>query len=88
MAAHAHDIEAGQEHELPEQHFVNCQGIDLHLKNFQNDFAKNKNGSMKNGHQKVHAQSTVKYLYHESFVIITCVLLTMPDIGKDCQTIF
>ena len=25
-----------------EQHFVSGQGLDLHLKNFQNDFAKNK----------------------------------------------
>ena len=26
VAAHAHDIEAGQKHELQEQHFVNGQG--------------------------------------------------------------
>ena len=42
VAGHAHDIEAGQKHELQEQHFVNGQGLDLHFKNFQNDFAKNK----------------------------------------------
>ena len=42
VAAHAHDIEAGQKHELQEQHFVNSQGLDLSLKQFQNDFAKNK----------------------------------------------
>ena len=76
--SHAHDIAAGQKHELQEQHFVSDQGLDLHLKNFQND-------SMKNGHLKVHTQSTVKYSYsHESLIIITCVLLTMSDIGKDC----
>ena len=40
--SHAHDIAAGQKHELQEQHFVSDQGLDLHLKNFQNDFAKNK----------------------------------------------
>ena len=45
---------------------------------------------MKNGHLKVHTQSTVKYSYspETGFIIITCVLLTMSDIGKDCQTIF
>ena len=43
MAAHAHDIEAGQKHELQEQRFVNGQGLDLYLKNFlKNGFAKNK----------------------------------------------
>ena len=44
VAAHAHDIdhEAGQKHQLQEQHFVNGQGLDLHMKNFENDFAKNK----------------------------------------------
>ena len=87
VAAHAHDIEAGQKHELQEQHFVNGQSLYLHLKNFQNDFAKNKMAPMKNGHLKVHTQSTltVKYSYlPESFIIIImCVLLTMPDIGKD-----
>ena len=41
---------------------------------------------MKNGHLEVHSQSTEKHSYPpESFIIITCVLLTMPDIGKDCQ---
>ena len=59
VAAHAHDIEAGQKHELQEQHIVNGQGLDLHLKNFQNDFAKNKMAPMKNGHLKVHTQSTL-----------------------------
>ena len=46
---------------------------------------------MKNGHLKIHTQSirTVKYSYSpENFIIITCVLLTMSDIGKGCQTIF
>ena len=44
---------------------------------------------MKNGDLRVHTQSTVKHSYSpESFIIITCVLLTMSDIGKDCQTIF
>ena len=46
---------------------------------------------MKNGHLKVHIQSTVKNSYSpESFIIITCtcVLLTMSDIGKDCLAIF
>ena len=42
VAAHAHDTEAVQKHELQEQHFVNGQCLDLHLKNFQNDFGKNK----------------------------------------------
>ena len=42
VAVHGHDIEAGQKHELQEQYFVNGQGLDLCLKNFQNDFAKNK----------------------------------------------
>ena len=42
VAAHAHDIQAGQKHQLQEQHFVNGQGLDLHLKNFENDSAKNK----------------------------------------------
>ena len=57
--SHAHDIAAGQKHKLNEQHFVSCQGLDLHLKDFQNDSAKKQNGSMKNGHLKVHTQSTV-----------------------------
>ena len=35
VAAHAHDIEAGQKHQLQEQHFVNGQGLDLHLKNLK-----------------------------------------------------
>ena len=57
LAGHAYDIEAGQKHELQEQYFVNSQGLDLHLmKNFQNDFAKNKMAPMKNGHLKVHTQ--------------------------------
>ena len=44
---------------------------------------------MKNGHLKVHTQSTVKYPHPlENFIMIMCVLLTMSDIGKDCQTIF
>ena len=42
VAALTHDIEAGQTHELQEQHFVNGEGLDLHLKSFQYDFAKNK----------------------------------------------
>ena len=42
VAAHAHDIGAGQKHELQGQHFVNGQGLDLYLKKLQNDFAKNK----------------------------------------------
>ena len=38
---------------------------------------------MKNGHLKVRTQSTVKYSYlSESFIMITCVLLTMSDIGR------
>ena len=41
--AHAHDIEAGYKHQLQEQHFVNGQGLDLHLKNFENDFEKKQN---------------------------------------------
>ena len=47
-----------------EQHFVNGQGLDFHLKN--------------------HSYPPDSYP-PESF--ITCVL-TVPDIGKDCQTIF
>ena len=46
---------------------------------------------MKNGHLKIRTKSTlsVKYSYPpESFIMIMCVLLTMLDIGKDCQTIF
>ena len=78
-----------KKHESREQHFVNGQGLDLHLKNFQNDFAKNKMAPMKNGHLKVHTQSTLQYSYPpESFIITTCALLTMPDIGKDCKTKF
>ena len=43
---------------------------------------------MKNGDLKVLTQSTVKYSYPpESIIMITCVLLTMLDSGKDCQTI-
>ena len=38
--SHAHDIAAGQKHKLNEQHFVSGQGLNLHLKNFQNDSAK------------------------------------------------
>ena len=41
-AALVRDIEAWQKHELQEQHFVNGQGLDLYLKKFENDFAKNK----------------------------------------------
>ena len=59
VAAHAHDIEAGQKHQLQEQHFVNGQGLDLHLKALKMILPK-----------------------------IKFVLLTMSDIGKDCQTIF
>ena len=71
VATRAHDIEAEQKHELQEQHFVNGQGLDLHLKNFQNDFAKNTMAPMKNGHMKVHTQSTLKCSYlPESFIII------------------
>ena len=40
--SHARDIAEGKKHELQEQHFVRDQGLDLHLKNFQNDSAKNK----------------------------------------------
>ena len=45
---------------------------------------------MKNGHLKVHTQSTVKHSYSpESFIIITCVLLTtVRQILEDCQKIF
>ena len=83
VAAHAHDIEAGQKHELQKQHFVNGQGLDLHWKNVQSDLAKNKMAPMKNGHLKVHTQSTLKYSYPlESFIIIMCALLIMPDIGR------
>ena len=39
--SHAHDIAAEQKHELQEQHIVSGQDLDLHLKNFQNDFSKN-----------------------------------------------
>ena len=39
---HAHDMAAGQRYELQEQDFVSGQGLDLYLKNFQNDFAKTK----------------------------------------------
>ena len=42
MAANAHNIEAGQKQEFQEQHLVIGQGFHLHLKKFQNDFAKNK----------------------------------------------
>ena len=42
VAVHALDIEAGQKHELQEQDFANGQNLDLYLKKFQNDFAKNK----------------------------------------------
>ena len=64
LAAHAHDIEAGQKHELQEQNFINGQALNLHLmKNFQNDFAKNKMAPMKNGHLKVHTQSTLRSIH-------------------------
>ena len=44
---------------------------------------------MKNGHVKVHTQSTAKYSYPpESFIMIMCVLLTLSDIGIDFQIIF
>ena len=45
VAAHAsaQDIKAGHKHQLQEQHFVNGQGLDLHLKKFENDFAKKQN---------------------------------------------
>ena len=50
LQCHAHDIAAGQKHELQKQHFVSDQG---------------------------HTQSTVKHSYSpDSFIIITCVLLT------------
>ena len=42
VAANVHGIEAGQKHELQQQHFVNGEGLDLHLEKFENDFAKNK----------------------------------------------
>ena len=41
--SHAHDIAAEQKHELQEQHIVSGQDLDLHLKNFQNDFEKKRN---------------------------------------------
>ena len=64
LAAHAHDIEIGQKHALQEEHFVNSQGLDLHLmKNFQNDFVKNKMAPMKDGHLKVHIQSTLRSIH-------------------------
>ena len=42
---------------------------------------------MKNGHLKVHTQSTVtEYSYPpERSIIITCVSLTVSDIGTDCH---
>ena len=44
---------------------------------------------MKNGHLKVYTQSTVKHSYSlESFIIITCVLLTMSDSGKTARQYF
>ena len=43
---------------------------------------------MKNGHLKVRIQSTVKYSYPpQSFIMITCVLLTMSDIGRLSENI-
>ena len=68
---HEHDIEAAQKPELQKQHFINDQGLDLHLKKFQNDFAKNKMAPVKNGHLNVHTRSTVKCSYlPESLIII------------------
>ena len=74
VAANAHDIEAGQKHELQEQHFVNGQGLDLHLKNFQNDFAKNKMAPMKNEHLKVHTPSTLRSIHiYLKALLLLCV---------------
>ena len=44
---------------------------------------------MKDGNLKVHIQSTLKYSYSpQSFIIITCVLLTVSDIGRLSDNIF
>ena len=43
--SHAHDIGAEQKHESQGQHIVSGQGLDLHLKTFQSDFAKKRNES-------------------------------------------
>ena len=36
----------------------------------------------------IHLRVQLNIHIPESFIIITCVLLTMSDIGKGCQTIF
>ena len=84
-----HDIDAGQKHELHEQHFLNGQGLDLYLKKFSKWFCQKENGAIKNGHLNVRTQCTVKYSYPpQGFIMIMCVLLTTSDIGIDFQIIF
>ena len=58
VAPHAHDIEAGQKHELQEQHFVNGFALEKLSKLI---LAKTK--WMKNGHLKVHTRSTMRSIH-------------------------